>query len=110
MTDRQRHRDHAKWLSWQQGDRKGPQPPPGYKDCANCELREEYDTQEERAEFCATQCPWDDLPVAPGERFLMAAYWSRLPEAIIAKHESEIGIAMLFEIQSMREERMSPLG
>lgn len=110
MQDRQRRREHGKWVSWLENDdaKKGPQPPPGYKDCRSCNLRDDWDTLSDKTRFCEEQCPYDDLPTSPSLRFLIADEWSRLPEAILAKYEAELDMDLLFEIQALREERMNP--
>lgn len=97
---------HAEWVSYyRHGRTGGPPPAPEYKDCRNCPLRGEYDTLQERAEFCESACPWPDLPPGPPSRFTRALLWSQMPEGFLVEYAAEIGLDMVMDAQAIRMDR-----
>jgi hypothetical protein len=111
QKDLNRRSQHSKWLAWWKSDKtdKGPDPGPGFKDCQSCPLRDEWDTLEERADFCTNNCPYEDAPTGPSVRFLEADMWSRLPEVFLNEHGLELGLTRCLEIQAIKEHRQAEM-
>ena len=107
QKDLERTQRHSEWLAWWKSPKtdKGPDPGPGYKDCRNCPLREEYDEPEERAEFCVTQCPYADEPSGPSRRYIEANLWANLPDVFLAEYGMEIGLSMCMDVQAIKNYR-----
>ena len=109
MTELERHHCHSEWLAFQKSQKKdGPEPPPGYKDCLNCQLRDDYETTEEKAEFCESSCPFDDpkeYPPSPSVHFIKCALWAKLPDVFLAKYAEKIGLRTCMDVHEMKQYR-----
>jgi hypothetical protein len=114
MTESERQRAHGEWLAWFKKSlderKQEPMPAPGYKDCRNCALREDYETNEEKEQFCDTDCPYTDEPEGPSVGFLRALLWSRLPDVFLLEHAGELGVRFCMRVQEIKEQRMNPFG
>ena len=105
MTEPERQARHEAYLQWTKALKKeGACPAPGYKDCYNCPIREDYEP-EDRAEFCTTSCPYDDLPTHAPTPYLLAELWADLPDVFLADHARGIGLRMCLEVSRIKKHR-----
>ena len=108
MTEPERQARHEAHLQWVKSlKREGACPSPGYKDCFNCTLREEYEP-EDREEFCQS-CPVLEadpgLPTHPPVAYLLAELWADLPDVFLADHARGIGLKMCLEVSRIKKHR-----
>lgn len=106
QAELKRQREHGAWLAWKRSARpEGSEPPAGYKDCRNCTLRSDLEDLEQRVRFCATDCPFADLPVGPSRDFVAASLWAGLPEAFLVEFAADLGWPMVLGIAMLRQVR-----
>jgi len=108
--------EHRKWLRWLEqrreaiadGHKEPHMPPPSFKDCQNCHIREDCASEQERREWCS-KCPleagsvWDTLPPTPSERYHVVSEWANLP--IEAHDLSDWNYQDLRDLETMRRSR-----
>ena len=109
MTELERQARHEAYLQWIKSLKKeGPCPAPGYKDCFNCQIREEYDP-EDRQEFCENSCPFlaadPNLPTHAPVAYILAELWADLPDVFLEKYALEIGLRMCLQVSRIKRHR-----
>ena len=75
---------HRAWLAhYKSVAPKGVPPSPGYKDCPNCPLRAQSESEDERRSICRS-CPFGHLPDSPSMHFLFIEGMASYPDYILA--------------------------
>ncbi len=106
---------HSDWIRHHQGFSDKDPPKPGYKDCYNCPLRAQVETEEERRSLCS-ECPWYQYPDGPTVEYLLAESLSGLPDYFLSRLDltdrEHRNIAFLRSYQNERREmeRLNMIG
>lgn len=103
---------HEAWRAWKEGD--GPEPPPGYRDCPSCKLRDtQAYTAKEKADFCAA-CPYLEadpkLPLSMaelGSDYIRAQLLASLPTEAVQLMAARLTFRELRNMQTIREYKES---
>lgn len=107
--------EHGKWIRWWNDEkRSGPQPPPAYRDCRNCQ----HASQE--AEDRLTTChpclyedatDWESLPPCPPLRWYRILALSRYGPEVCADwyRQGRISEADMRDLTTLREHRQAQM-